>query len=62
MVKWTPKDVIAGVITVGCLIMVACGIDSYVKYTLLVVTSLYFGVDIATMLRLIKAEKAKKEE
>ena len=41
--KWTPDTVIALVIVVGCIILMAIGIDSEVKSILAIATGWAFG-------------------
>lgn len=41
--KWTPDQVIATVLVVGCLLLIAFGIDSEVKSILTVAAGWIFG-------------------
>lgn len=59
--KWEPKDVIACIIIAGCIAMICLGINSTVKYTLLAVVGLYYGIDLTPFIKLGRNQEAKKE-
>ncbi len=44
LICWTPTDVIAIVLIVGCVVLMAMGIDTVVEAILLSVASAYFAI------------------
>ena len=60
--KWEPKDVIACLIIVGCIIMIILGIDGIVKWTLLGVVGAYYGIDLTPFLRVGRRQKPTRED
>ncbi len=50
--KWEPKDVIACLIIVGCIVMIILGLDGVLKYTLLGVVCAYYGIDLTPFIKL----------
>lgn len=62
LAKWTPKDLLAFIVTIWCLWLVTAGVDSWIKYTLLIVTVCYFGIDIIPALKYIKRARDDEED
>ena len=60
--EWEPKDVIACLIIVGCIIMIILGIDGIVKWTLLGVVGAYYGIDLTPFLRVGRRQKPTRED
>ena len=60
--KWQPKDVIACIIITGCIAMICLGLDGTIKWTLLGVVGLYYGVDLTPFIKLGRNQKPKKED
>lgn len=60
--KWTPRDVIALVIIVGCFVLRALGHDSYVSWSLLGVVAGYYGLVGSTTIheKVIKYKNGKE--
>ena len=59
--KWQPKDVIACIIVAGCIAMICLGLDSIIKWILLAVVGVYYGIDLTPWLKLGRNQKNKKE-
>jgi len=55
MIKWTPDKIIAGVLVVGCLVLVGLGIDAEVKAILSMAAAWLFGTSY------LEYRKSKKE-
>lgn len=55
--KWKPQDVIACIIIIGCITMICLGINGTIKYTLLGVVGLYYGVDLTPWIKLGRRQK-----
>ncbi len=60
--KWAPKDVIAGLIIVGCMVMIIMGLDGTIKWTLLGVVGLYYGIDLTPFIKLGRRQKPPGED
>jgi len=60
--KWKPQDVIAVIIVLGCIVMICMGINSTVKYTLLAVVGVYYGVDLTPFIKLGRKQGKKEED
>ena len=60
--KWQPKDVIAAIIVVGCIVMICIGIDGTVKYTLLAIVAAYYGIDLTPFIKLGRNQKKKEDK
>lgn len=60
--KWTPRDVIACIIVLGCFTLKALGLDNVVSWTLLAVVGAYYGIDLSPWFRIGRRQKEKKEE
>lgn len=60
--KWTPKDVIAVIIVVGCLILLTMGRNSVISWALLAVVGAYYGLDLTPWVKLGRNQKSKKED
>ncbi|KKM82111.1 hypothetical protein LCGC14_1322900 [marine sediment metagenome] len=60
--KWEPKDVIAGLIIVGCMVMIILGLDGTIKWTLLGVVGAYYGIDLTPFIKLGRNRTKKKED
>ena len=58
--KWTPRDVIAVIIVVGCLILLIMDRDTIVTWTLLAVVGAYYGIDLSPWFRIGRNQKPKK--
>ena len=58
--KWTPRDVIAGIIVVGCLTLLIKGRDTIVTWTLLAVVGAYYGIDLSPWFKIGRNQKPKK--
>ncbi len=56
---WKPQDVIACMIVSGCILMICLGIDSTVKYILLGIVCLYYGIDLTPFIKLGRNQKPK---
>ena len=52
MSKWKPQDVIAIIIIAACLYMIIQGYDGAIKFTLLGVVGLYYGIDLTPFIKL----------
>ena len=59
--KWEPKDVIACIIIVGCIVMICLGIDGTIKYTLLAIVGAYYGLDLTPWFKIGRRQKPKEE-
>ncbi len=57
--KWKPADVIACIIIIGCITMICLGINGTIKFTLLGVVSLYYGIDLTPFIKLGRNQKPK---
>ena len=55
--KWKPQDVIACIIIVVCSILIIMGYNGTIKYTLLGVVALYYGIDLTPFLKLGRKQK-----
>lgn len=55
--KWTPRDVIAGIIVVGCFVMLFMGKDSAITWIQLAVIAAYYGIDLAPFIKLGRNQK-----
>lgn len=44
--KWEPKDVIALVALLGCILLMALGYNHFITYVFAVIISVYVGIDI----------------
>lgn len=62
MMKWKPIDVISLVIIIGCLVMIILGYNGQIKFTLLLVVGLYYGIDLTPFIRLGRVIKRKEED
>ena len=60
--KWESKDVIACIIVAGCIAMICMGINGTIKWTLLAVVGVYYGIDLTPFIKLGRNQKPKKEE
>lgn len=60
--KWKPVDVISLVLVIVCSVMLIMGIDSTVKYILLAVVGLYYGIDLTPFIKLGRNIKRKEED
>ena len=60
--KWGPQDVISLVIVAGCLVMIIMGHNGQIKFTLLLVVGLYYGIDLTPFIKLGRNKKSKDEE
>jgi len=60
--KWKPIDVISLVLIIGCLAMIIAHHDGLIKFTLLVVVGLYYGIDLTPFIRLGRNIKRKEED
>jgi len=60
--KWQPKDVIACIVVLGCIVMICLGIDGTVKYTLLAIVAAYYGIDLTPWIKLGRRQKPKEGE
>jgi len=58
--KWEPKDVIACIIIIGCITMICLGINGNIKFTLLAVVGLYYGIDLTPFIKLGRKQKTDK--
>ncbi|MBA7552687.1 hypothetical protein ES705_45257 [subsurface metagenome] len=56
---WKPQDVIACIVIIGSITMICLGIDGTVKYILLGVVSLYYGIDLTPFIKLGRNQKPK---
>lgn len=59
--KWQPKDVIACLIIIGCIVLLIMGRDSVVSLTLLGIVGAYYGIDLTPFIKIGRNQKAKKE-
>ena len=57
--QWKPQDVIACMIITGCIVMICLGDDGTIKYTLLGVVCLYYGIDLTPFIKLGRNQKPK---
>lgn len=57
--KWTPRDVIAGVIILGCFILKFLGMDSTLSWALIGIIAAYYGIDLTPYIKLGRNQKAK---
>ena len=60
--KWMPKDVIAGIIIVGCFTLRVLGIDSTVSWALLVIVAGYYGIDLTPWFKIGRNQGQKSKE
>ena len=60
--KWAPKDVLAVIIVTGCITMICLGIDGNIKFTLLAVVGLYYGIDLTPFIKLGRHQKTDKPQ
>lgn len=60
--KWLPKDIIACIVVLGCIVMICLGIDGTVKYTLLAIVAAYYGIDLTPWIKLGRRQKPKEGE
>lgn len=60
--KWKPEDVIALVLILGGLGLRFSGIDGAVGTSLIVVTALYYGIDLTPFIRLGRNQRHKEED
>jgi len=58
--KWQPKDVIACIIVAGSIAMICLGIDSLIKWILLAVVGVYYGIDLTPFIKLGRNQTTKK--
>ncbi len=58
--KWAPKDVIACIIVIGCIVMKCLGQDSYYSWALLIVVAAYYGIDLTPFIKLGRNQKTDK--
>ncbi|MBA7530858.1 hypothetical protein ES705_23069 [subsurface metagenome] len=56
---WKPQDVIACIVIIGGITMICLGIDGNVKYGLLAVVGLYYGIDLTPFIKLGRNQKPK---
>ena len=61
MTKWGPQDVIALVLIVGGLALRFSGIDGAVGTSLVVVSCLYYGIDLTSFIKLGRRQKHQEE-
>lgn len=59
MIKWKPIDVVSLVIITGCTIMIILGIDGMIKFTLLAVVGLYYGIDLTPFIKLGRNQEGR---
>ncbi len=57
---WKPPDVIACIVIIGSITMICLGIDGTVKYILLGVVSLYYGIDLTPFIKLGRNQHPKE--
>ncbi len=55
--QWKPQDVLACIIVTGCIVMICLGIDENVKFILLGVVCLYYGIDLTPFIKLGRNQK-----
>jgi len=55
--KWKPQDVIACIIVAACCFLIIAGYDGTIKYTLLAIVGLYYGIDLTPWLKLGRRQK-----
>ncbi len=60
--KWKPIDVISLVLVIGCLVMILFGYNGTIKFTLLSVVGLYYGIDLTPFIKLGRNIKRKEED
>ncbi len=56
---WKPQDVIACIVIIGSITMICLGEDGTVKYILLGVVGLYYGIDLTPFIKLGRNQKPK---
>ncbi|KKM86233.1 hypothetical protein LCGC14_1281040 [marine sediment metagenome] len=61
-VKWKPIDVISLVIIASCLILIIMDHNGMIKFTLLAVVGLYYGIDLTPFIKLGRRTKHKEED
>lgn len=59
--KWQPKDVIAGIIVVGCFALKLTGMDSVLTWALIGIIATYYGIDLSPFIKLGRNQVKKKE-
>lgn len=59
--KWKPQDVIALIVVTGCLTLIGLGYDGPIKYTLMGVVGVYYGLDLTPLIKLGRIQKPPKE-
>ena len=60
--KWEPKDVIAVIIVIGCFVLLIIGMNGNIKFTLLAVVGLYYGIDLTPFIKLGRKQKTVKPQ
>lgn len=62
LAKWKPIDIISLVLIIACLVMILMGFDGQIKFTLLAVVGLYYGIDLTPFIKLGRNTKPKEED
>lgn len=58
--KWEPKDVIACIIIIGCIVMKCLGHDSILSWSLIGIIAAYYGIDLTPFIKLGRNQKTDK--
>jgi hypothetical protein len=60
--KWTPKDIVAGLVIMVAASLLHRGIDTTVGWSLLGVVATYYGINLTIARKHINSEKKKEED